>query len=85
MESRSIPVSPSRTIFAVTPGDFPAKAVVVPPPESLPRPTDHHQEWVDACMGKDVALSNFGYSAVLTESLLLGNVARPGEGLGDLY
>ena len=54
----------------------------VPPPESLPRPTDHHQEWVDACMGKDVALSNFGYAAVLTESLLLGNVAlRTGRSL----
>ena len=37
LESRSIPVSPSRTISAVTPGDFPAKAVVVPPPESPPR------------------------------------------------
>jgi hypothetical protein len=33
-------------------------------------------------MGKDVALSNFGYAAVLTESLLLGNVAlRTGKSL----
>jgi predicted dehydrogenase len=54
----------------------------VPPPETLTRPTDHHQEWVDACMGKGASLSNFAYASVLTESLLLGNVAlRTGKSL----
>jgi hypothetical protein len=51
-----------------------------PPPPSLPRVRSHHQEWVDACRGQGEALSNFGYAAVLTESLLLGNVAlRTGQ------
>jgi hypothetical protein len=35
----------------------------------------HHHEWVDACRGRGKALSNFAYASVLTETLLLGNVA----------
>ncbi len=46
-----------------------------PPTPTLPRPKSHHQEWVYACRGVGKALSNFGYSSVLTEALLLGNVA----------
>jgi predicted dehydrogenase len=46
-----------------------------PPAPTLPRTTSHHQEWVDACLGHGKTLSNFGYAAVLTEALLLGNVA----------
>ena len=46
-----------------------------PPSPTLPRPRGHHQEWVDACRGRGKSLSNFGYASVLTESLLLGNVA----------
>lgn len=46
-----------------------------PPSPTLPRTASHHQEWVDACRGKGKTLSNFGYASVLTESLLLGNVA----------
>jgi predicted dehydrogenase len=45
------------------------------PPKTLPRVRSHHQEWVDACRGNGEPLSNFGYASVLTESLLLGNVA----------
>ena len=53
-----------------------------PPAPTLTRPASHHQEWVDACLGKGTSLSNFGYASVLTESLLLGNVAlRTGRSL----
>jgi predicted dehydrogenase len=45
------------------------------PPQILTRPVSHHQEWVEACLGRGKPLSNFPYAAVLTESLLLGNVA----------
>src|SRR5438477_368291 len=51
-----------------------------PPTPTLPRVKSHHQEWVDACRGKGKPLSNFGYASVLTESLLLGNLAlRAGQ------
>jgi hypothetical protein len=54
----------------------------VPPPETLTRPKSHHQEWVDGCRGMTTPLSNFGYAAVLTESLLIGDVAlRTGKSL----
>ena len=46
-----------------------------PPEPTLPRAQSHHQEWVDACRGHGQTLSPFAYAAVLTESLLLGNVA----------
>ena len=45
------------------------------PAPTLTRPRSHHQEFVDACYGRGEALSNFGYASVLTEALLLGNVA----------
>ena len=35
----------------------------------------HYHEWIDACRGEGKTLSNFEYAAVLTEGLLLGNVA----------
>jgi predicted dehydrogenase len=53
-----------------------------PPEPTLPRASNHHQEWVDACRGKGTTQSPFGYAAVLTESLLLGNVAlRTGKSI----
>ena len=53
-----------------------------PPPKSLPRTASHHQEWIDACRGRGKTLSNFGYAAVLTESLLVGDLAlRVGKDL----
>jgi predicted dehydrogenase len=46
-----------------------------PPPRSVPRVASHHHEWVAACRGEGKTLSNFGYAAVLTESLLIGDLA----------
>jgi len=52
-----------------------------PPAQVLPRhekgPNDDNQkkEWVAACKGGRPALSNFDYAAMLTETILLGNVA----------
>ncbi len=46
-----------------------------PPAPTLPRTLSHHQEWVDACRGQGKTQSHFGYAAILTEALLLGNVA----------
>lgn len=52
------------------------------PTPSLPRVRSHHQEWIDACRGQGKTLSNFGYASVLTESLLVGNLAlRVGKDL----
>ena len=40
----------------------------------------HHREWLDTCRGQAKTQSPFEYAAVLTESLLLGNVAlRTGQ------
>ncbi len=44
-------------------------------PESLPRSPGHHREWILACKGGKPALSNFDYAGLLTETVLLGNVA----------
>lgn len=46
-----------------------------PPERSLPRHGSHEREWLDACRGGPPAMSNFDYGAVLTEFVLLGNVA----------
>jgi len=52
------------------------------PTPSLPRTHSHHQEWIDACRGEGKTLSNFGYASVLTESLLVGDLAlRVGKDL----
>jgi len=45
------------------------------PTPALPRTLSHHHEFVDACKGLLKTQSPFEYAAVLTESLLLGNVA----------
>jgi len=45
------------------------------PEPTLPRTPGHHREWVDACRGQAMPLSNFAYASVLTEALLLGNLA----------
>src|SRR5579872_3972730 len=41
----------------------------------------HKQEWIAACKANkpELALSNFDYSGLLTEAVLLGNVARSEE------
>ena len=46
------------------------------PKPTLPRTTSHHREWIDAIRGGRPAMSNFvDYAALLTETVLLGNVA----------
>jgi predicted dehydrogenase len=45
------------------------------PARSLPRSPGHHQEWIDACKGGAAAGSNFEAAELLTEIVLLGNVA----------
>jgi predicted dehydrogenase len=47
----------------------------VQPPVSLPRTRSHYGEWIDACKGGPPTLSNFGYASLLTETVLLGNLA----------
>jgi len=53
------------------------------PPKSLPRSPGNEREWLDACKGgKEKPGGNFEFSGLVTESLLLGNVAtRLGEKL----
>lgn len=53
-----------------------------PQPDIGPR-QDHYRTWVEACLGKNTATSNFLYAGPLTETVLLGNIANrfPGETL----
>ena len=53
------------------------------PPKTLPRSAGNDREWLDACKGsKTIPGANFEFSSVVTESLLLGNVAvRTGQRL----
>jgi hypothetical protein len=44
-------------------------------PEKLPRSPGHHREWLEACKGGKPAMANFDYAGILTEFVLLGNVA----------
>jgi len=46
-----------------------------PPAATLPISPGHYEEWIAACKGGPAALSNFDYAAVLTETVLLGNIA----------
>jgi predicted dehydrogenase len=46
-----------------------------PPERTLPRPAGHHEEWIEACKSGAPTGTNFDYSAALTETVLLGNVA----------
>ncbi len=45
------------------------------PEPTLPRSGSHEREWLSACRGGPAAMSNFGYGGVLTELVLLGNIA----------
>jgi len=48
----------------------------VPPPKTLPRSPGNEREWLDACKGnKTKPGGNFEFSGMVTEALLLGNVA----------
>jgi predicted dehydrogenase len=46
-----------------------------PPPASIPNSVGHHKEWLVACKTGSPTTCNFGYASVLTETVLLGNVA----------
>jgi hypothetical protein len=53
------------------------------PPKTLPRSPGNEREWLDACKGNKVKPGgNFEFSGLVTETLLLGNVAvRTGQKL----
>jgi predicted dehydrogenase len=52
------------------------------PPKTEERSIGHYEEWVEACKGGKPAGVEFGYGALLTEIVLLGNIAiRTGEKL----
>ena len=53
------------------------------PPKTLPRSPGNEREWLDACKGSKIKPGgNFEFSGLVTESLLLGNVAtRAGQKL----
>jgi predicted dehydrogenase len=53
-----------------------------PPPPTLPRSPGNDREWLAACKGGPAGGANFGFSARVTETILLGNIAaRTGERL----
>ncbi len=53
-----------------------------PPPKTLPRSIGHFQEWFRACKGGEPAGANFDFAGMVTEVVLLGNVAlRTGKKL----
>jgi predicted dehydrogenase len=45
------------------------------PPRSIPASIGHHKEWCEAIKNGGTTTCNFGYSGMLTEAVLLGNVA----------
>lgn len=45
------------------------------PAEVLPRSIGHHKEFIAACKGGDPAGANFEFAALVTEVVLLGNIA----------
>ena len=74
-----------------SPDDYGAKYFLWPakdyqgyqaPAETLPRSPGHYQEFLSACKGGPKNLANFDYAGMLTEFILLGNVAvRAGKKL----
>ena len=52
------------------------------PPKTVERSIGHYEEWVEACKGGKPAGVEFGYGGMLTEIVLLGNLAiRTGKKL----
>lgn len=47
----------------------------VKPSPFIPNSIGHHEEWLQACMGKGSTTCHFEYGGLLTEAVLLGNVA----------
>ena len=53
-----------------------------PPAPFIPNSIGHHKEWLAACKTGSPTTCNFAYASVLTETVLLGNVAyRAGQKL----
>jgi predicted dehydrogenase len=46
-----------------------------PPAKTLPRSPGHYEEWIQACKGGPPAGSNFDFAGLVTEVVLLGNIA----------
>jgi len=85
-DSGSLLVGVKRILFS--PNDYGERYKLLPekdfagyegPPKTLPRngkgDSGQKAEWVAAIRGGPPALSNFDYAAMLTETILLGNVA----------
>jgi len=54
-------------------------ASFTPPPKTLPRSPGNEREWLDACKGAGSKPGgNFEFSGMVTETLLLGNIAVRG-------
>ena len=52
------------------------------PPKSLPRTTEHHREWLDACKGGQASSANFDAVGQMVEVVQMGVIAmRVGEKL----
>ena len=52
------------------------------PDKTLPRPEDHHQEWIAAIKSGGEALANFAYGGRMTEAVQAGIIAyRTGQRL----
>ena len=45
------------------------------PPKTLPRSPGHYVEWLRACKGGEPAGANFDFASLVTEVVLLGNIA----------
>lgn len=45
------------------------------PLKTLPRVKGHHRNWLDACKGKGRPSTHFDYAGLLTEFVLMGNIA----------
>ena len=46
-----------------------------PPSPFIPSSIGHHEEWLQACKTGCTTTCNFAYGSLLTETVLLGNVA----------
>ncbi len=46
-----------------------------PPEPTIPESIGHHAEWIEACKNGGPTTCHFGYSGVLSETVLLGNVS----------
>ena len=66
-------------VYGESPRIIPEKRMkeVKLPPKTLPRgPGSHEQDWVRACKTGEPAGADFRYSGPLTETCLLGNIAK---------